>query len=215
MLLAHFSDIVRMLLLKEIGGVWVDSTCFCNKPLDGWLPEMMANGFFAFSWPAPDRMIASWFLAGNGHSIIVEELFRKIVEYWEGHARAHQYLFLQSLFKESYGENPEFRRVWDSVPKVNCDTREHEGPHLFVDYRKALFSRITPEIKKIIDDREIPLFKLSHYAVWGIEYLVSRPNSVIGYLLNDNMSERFSYMSHALRNFPAWLLKGGFRRYTI
>jgi mannosyltransferase OCH1-like enzyme len=31
---ASLSDIVRIFLLREFGGVWVDATLFCNRPLD-------------------------------------------------------------------------------------------------------------------------------------------------------------------------------------
>ena len=48
LLLAHESDIIRLCLLKEHGGLWVDSTLFCNKPLDEWFPDNCKNGFFAF-----------------------------------------------------------------------------------------------------------------------------------------------------------------------
>jgi len=46
---ASFSDIVRILLLHEFGGIWVDATLFCNRPLDEWLPSAMTEGFFAFA----------------------------------------------------------------------------------------------------------------------------------------------------------------------
>src|SRR5262249_40060710 len=35
---ASLSDILRMLLLREFGGVWVDATLLCAMPLDEWLP---------------------------------------------------------------------------------------------------------------------------------------------------------------------------------
>ena len=50
---ASLSDIVRILLLREFGGVWVDATLFCNRPLDEWLPGVMEEGFFAFAAPGP------------------------------------------------------------------------------------------------------------------------------------------------------------------
>ena len=59
---AH-SDLVRIDLLARYGGVLVDATALCAKPLDDWLPDVMGSGFFAFDAPAPDRMISSWFLA--------------------------------------------------------------------------------------------------------------------------------------------------------
>merc|ERR1712232_1418088 len=43
------SYLLRLILLVLYGGVWVDSTMLCRRPLDGWLPEAAPNGFFAFS----------------------------------------------------------------------------------------------------------------------------------------------------------------------
>ena len=65
-----YSDIVRILLLRTHGGVWTDATVYCNRPLDDWLEELVASGFFAFDNPggptlwdllksAPDRYISS------------------------------------------------------------------------------------------------------------------------------------------------------------
>ncbi|MCB1461596.1 MAG: hypothetical protein KDJ90_03985 [Nitratireductor sp.] len=65
------SDIVRIELLNRYGGVWVDASCLCRKPLSAWLHEVSANGFFAFSNPGPDRLVSTWFLyAEQGHPII-------------------------------------------------------------------------------------------------------------------------------------------------
>jgi hypothetical protein len=55
-----------MELLRRHGGVWADATCYCLQPLAEWLPSKLAPaGFFAFDRPAPDRMLASWFLAAQ------------------------------------------------------------------------------------------------------------------------------------------------------
>jgi len=55
------SDLIRTLLLKKYGGVWVDSTLYCFQPLDAWLPKAMNNQkFFTFTYP--NKHIASWFL---------------------------------------------------------------------------------------------------------------------------------------------------------
>ena len=67
------SDIVRINLLADYGGVWVDATCVCVKPLNIWLPQLMNQGFFAFSKPANDRELSSWFLASEKHGYIVQK----------------------------------------------------------------------------------------------------------------------------------------------
>lgn len=57
------SNILRLRLLTEEGGVWTDATTFCLRPLDEWLPECLSAGFFCFRDPGPDRLVATWFLA--------------------------------------------------------------------------------------------------------------------------------------------------------
>ena len=73
---ASLSDIVRILLLHEFGGVWVDATLFCNQPLDEWLPGVMEEGFFAFTALDPIRPLSSWLLgaAPDHHQTLLEML---------------------------------------------------------------------------------------------------------------------------------------------
>ena len=76
------SDIIRINLLSQNGGVWVDATCFCLKPLVFWLNEYLATGFFAFDRPGPDRMISSWFIASNPGNYIIETWCKSVNDYW-------------------------------------------------------------------------------------------------------------------------------------
>jgi hypothetical protein len=76
------SDIVRIKLLNRYGGVWVDATCFCSKPLDEWLFDYVENGFFAFQAPAIDRPISSWFLASKPQALIAKVYEEKVEHYW-------------------------------------------------------------------------------------------------------------------------------------
>lgn len=77
------SDIIRINLLNQYGGVWVDATCFCSKPLDNWLFNYLKSGFFAFNKPGPDRMISSWFLVAAEKKQTIIEIYAKAVnDYW-------------------------------------------------------------------------------------------------------------------------------------
>lgn len=59
------SNLIRLQLLSKYGGVWVDSTTLCMKPLDDWIDEFSQSGFFAFEKPGRDRMLSNWFLASE------------------------------------------------------------------------------------------------------------------------------------------------------
>ena len=59
------ANILRLRLLKQYGGVWVDSTTFCHRPLDEWLPLLCSTGFFVFSNPSEDRFVENWYIAST------------------------------------------------------------------------------------------------------------------------------------------------------
>ncbi|MGH8557892.1 MAG: capsular polysaccharide synthesis protein [Methylococcales bacterium] len=80
--LQALSDVIRINLLAKYGGVWVDATCFCCKPLNEWLDRYIKSGFFAFSNPGPGRLIASWFLAAENGSYIICQLADSVNKYW-------------------------------------------------------------------------------------------------------------------------------------
>lgn len=82
------SDLIRVNLLSQHGGVWADATCLCRKPLDVWLPELAQTGFFAFSNPAEDRLIATWFLAAEPETRLIQCWRDAANRYWNGHERA-------------------------------------------------------------------------------------------------------------------------------
>ncbi len=81
----HLADLVRVYLLAGHGGVWVDATVYCMRPLDEWLHECMGSGFFCFHRPGPDRLISSWFLAAAKGNPIPAKMKVEFTEYWAKH----------------------------------------------------------------------------------------------------------------------------------
>lgn len=83
------SDLVRLKLLLEDGGVWADSTCFCAEPLDHWLLEAASSGLFMFSRPGRDREISNWFVVAEARNYLLEKLFKSQVSFWQKHEFHH------------------------------------------------------------------------------------------------------------------------------
>ncbi len=75
------SDLLRLYLLYNYGGVWVDATTFCLKPLSDWL-NINDNEFFSFKEKAAsDRQLVSWFLVCKKHNEIAGFLLRESLNY--------------------------------------------------------------------------------------------------------------------------------------
>ncbi len=85
MSLPHRSDLLRTLLLIRYGGVWLDPTVFCIRPLGDWLPEYMKNGLFLFHRPGKDRIISNWFIAAERNNYFLKVLYETLIQYWNQH----------------------------------------------------------------------------------------------------------------------------------
>lgn len=77
------ANLIRMYLISRQGGVWVDATCFCCQPLDNWLDDYMASGFFAFRDPGPDRILANWFLAAKKGNLLASTFYEQHRDFFQ------------------------------------------------------------------------------------------------------------------------------------
>ena len=151
------SDLVRIALLAEHGGVWADSTTFCVTPLDEWLHDHTTSGFFAFARPGPDRMLSNWFLASQpGHPLTVE-LRDRVQAYWRDRPAPDHYFWFHRLFGEAYRTAETVREVWDATPTIRSD-----GPHYFVPYSRRLAGRMSRRARARVLSGTDPVYKLSH-----------------------------------------------------
>jgi hypothetical protein len=174
---ASFSDILRILLLHEFGGIWVDATLFCNRPLDEWLPSAMTEGFFAFAAPAPDRLLSSWFLSAVPNHYLVSNWCRRTIEYWSNRPKAQDYFWFHHLFGDMCNADETAAKAWSRVPKISAD-----GPHA-LQFGGLMYRSQTDVIDSV--DWTTPVFKLTHRLPAGglpseslLEYLLDRDAEV-------------------------------------
>lgn len=177
---ASLSDIIRIKLLKEYGGLWVDSTTFCNRPLDDWLQDYVEDGFFAIDKPAPDRMVSSWFLYSDLDNYIIDKWHTATEQYWKPESRkwAHHYFWFHYLFNDLYNEHEEFKEKWDCVKKIKKSTevkfRHFDGT--------MIVKQLNEWVKGDIDNKKSSFYKLSHKFD---ESMVTK-QSILSYFLSIN-----------------------------
>lgn len=141
------ADILRVKILHEHGGLWVDATLYPVVPLDGWLPGQMGGGeFFAFARPGPDRPIASWFLAAAPGHVLLQKLWREVLGFWTkprqqahyngglippdpaasvapesgGAGDFYPYFWLHYLFQYLLDTDAEFAAAWALCPQLSA-----------------------------------------------------------------------------------------------
>lgn len=85
---ARFSDLLRLCVLAEHGGVWIDSSILLKEPFDNWLFPRPAefSGFYieSFTKKGLPPVIESWFLACNKNSTFMglwRDEFLKMAEF--------------------------------------------------------------------------------------------------------------------------------------
>lgn len=152
------SDIVRVHMLSNYGGIWVDSTVLPVKPLDLWLPDVFQNEFFAFHCHHAEYcLISSWFLASCDQGYIINKWLMEMIQYWStvkvlyrnprdgnplpdnglpelflkhnSHDDTYPYFWSHYLFTGLVLNDSNFRKIWDNIPVISS-TPLHKLQHL-------------------------------------------------------------------------------------
>lgn len=116
------SAIGRLGLLRNFGGVWVDATTYCARPLDEWLPPNMAGGFFAFRNPGVDRMMSNWFIAAERDNLLLARLHETFIRLWERNYFRNQNnrfgAFAILKLSNVLNQNPQRTAIWPVLVPV-------------------------------------------------------------------------------------------------
>lgn len=176
--MACFSDIIRLSLLAEYGGLWLDATVFVNKPLmekglnpyfesikmpileKGTISDYRWSGFCLYAYPGASTMCC----------------FRDIMlaYFRDGHKRIIDYFLIDYTFQMMYEKCEEFKKLIDSRP------RENEYVYSLVE---VLNSPYQPYLWAQWKNQQ--LFKLS----WKIE-IEDNYNSFFHYLMREEELEK-------------------------
>ncbi len=124
---AHFSDLLRIGLLIQYGGIWVDSTVLCTASAVDWKPIMQSPLFVYRNINlAPGTELPSvcsnWFLAGDSHSPILMLTQKLLFQYWKEWDYALHYYIFHMFFTMATKRYPQ---EWSTMPAFN-----NHSPHM-------------------------------------------------------------------------------------
>lgn len=137
---AHYSDIIRTMLLVEYGGVWMDSTVLCT----GYHIPVFDFPFFVFqNWKFNKQhasICSSWLISSTiGHPILrtTQEL---LFDYWRNNNQLINYFLFHLFFQMAVERYPV---LWEEMPRFSNIPPHMLQFELFRPYDPVRFEQIT------------------------------------------------------------------------
>ncbi len=123
----HLSDLLRLELLLQYGGTWIDATVFCSG---GQIPSyMLDSDLFLFQNLKPGSngqatCISNWFITARSHNPLLAMTQALLYDYWSSHNNLIDYFIFHLFFQLATEAYPEqWRKV---IPFPNS------APHILL-----------------------------------------------------------------------------------
>ena len=155
--ITHLSDIIRLSLLYEHGGLWLDSTVFLSSPLPPlpeiskhlgfWTPkdngEIITSCFGASNWIIRDGMWLSFCMYSSKNNILPLIVKTLYLEYVKRFNTFIDYFIIDYFLAITYDTIPLARILIDSVPINNPKVHEfHHRLQPSFEFNEKLFNEI-------------------------------------------------------------------------
>lgn len=136
----HFSDILRMEVLIEHGGTWIDSTCFCTSDF----PDFVENSdFFAFRndyRKSLDCKISSWFISSKADYPLLKYVRDMIFAYWQKENELKHYFLFHFFVTMAMEKYPKYIENMFFVSNINPHVLLFE--YLFKPFDEKIFENL-------------------------------------------------------------------------
>ncbi len=120
----HLSDIIRIQLLYEYGGCWVDATVYCSAKIPRYLLE---GNFFLYKWSLLDRstlQMSSWWIQSAQGEKIISDVRDMLFSYWQKEKYLKNYFLLHIIFSKVINEDSFNQATFRSIPYI-CNSVPH------------------------------------------------------------------------------------------
>lgn len=137
----HLSDIIRISLLAEHGGLWIDSTVLCTGNLDKYVDDETDLFVFKNEYRGDKSIVASnWLIYSKKNNPIVVNMRNLLYKYWEIEKKTIDYFFFHILFT-IITEN--LKEEWEKVPfHTNINPHLMLFTALYKKYDKKTYDHI-------------------------------------------------------------------------
>ena len=121
----HFSDIARMYLLKEYGGIWIDITNFLTQDIDCFVDTKRRYWTCRHitTYNNVSRGLWTSFFSASGKShLIPSYIYDSLIHWWSHNDGIIDYLLMDFIFKIGYDNIFELKKEIDDIPLSTIGT---------------------------------------------------------------------------------------------
>lgn len=152
---AHFSDLIRISLLCDYGGIWCDATCLMTETpptlMTGETPLFVFKSIDLSRQDVEPTICSNWYISAWSNQKILLLTRKLLFEYWKESNKVDDY-FIFHIFLAISARR--YQKDWDSIPVFN-----NHSPHILQFEFSSEFSETRWEqIKKMS-----PVHKLNHH----------------------------------------------------
>lgn len=118
----HFSDLLRLNLLKNHGGIWLDATGYMTD----FVPQyILDEDFFAFLTGQvthfPYSFMQNCFIRAKKGSFLCDAWYGMCIEYWKNEAEMVDYFQHQLMFKALVSNQAKAKNLFNKMPQISED----------------------------------------------------------------------------------------------
>lgn len=135
---AMYSDMLRITLLENYGGYWMDATCFLSSPVPRHIEEC---DFFMFSkvllpeWSSPIKG-SNWFIHSKQGNQILHSIRNFLFNYWRHKDFLVNYYIFHIALAAIIDNDSECNRMWSAMPYI-CNMNPHVLQYSLANEYKA------------------------------------------------------------------------------
>ena len=138
----HFSDILRLALIIQHGGLWIDSTVYLTGPI----PEYVTDGdFFVYHDGEFEHDLinmGNWLIYAKPNNLMLNEIYHLLLDYWQTHNYCADYFIFHLFFRMV---SDYYFDEWQKVPYFS----QYDQHLLAYDFYKTYNPRRFEQIKSL------------------------------------------------------------------
>ena len=142
---AHYSDVLRLILLTQHGGVWIDATVLLTEKIPTGILESEFFCYRATMTALSKIKASSWFIVSKPNNLILCHVRDMLFAYWKKENSLVNYYVFHLCFAIVINKNAECRKIWSKVPSYANYKNHLLQSELLKPFNREIFENICKE----------------------------------------------------------------------